>query len=77
MSKIYVNQTSLKIRLTTGVDISSAITKQIRYVKPDGTTGNLTATEESAEEGIIYYICTSDDEWLNQSGEWSFYAYII
>ena len=77
MGKIYTNQTSLKIRLTTGVDIDGALTKEIRYIKPDGTTGAKDAEPEDVATGIIFYnFVKADSELLDQVGRWKFYAYI-
>jgi hypothetical protein len=78
MSKIFVDQTSLRIILTTGVVIpSEAITKEIRYRKPDGTTGSLTATVQDPVNGILYYDLTLNSTLLDQEGEWSFWSYVV
>ena len=74
MSKVYKNQTSLRVRLTLGVDITDAIVKQIKYQKPSGIVGYWNATVEDATEGIIYYDITTND--INEAGQWKFWAYI-
>jgi len=76
MGNVFTDQTYLKIRLTAGVDITSCITKEIHYVKPDGTTGALTATVENAATGIIYYDVPMSSTLLDQAGNWKFWAYI-
>ena len=77
MGKIYKNQTSLRIKLTTGVDITDAKTLQIKYIKPEGDTGTLTATENTAATGIIHYDIKTTDTWFDESGDWEFYAYVV
>ena len=77
MGKVFTSQTSFKVRLTTGVDITNAITKEIRYIKPDGTTGAVDAEVEDDITGIIYYTFVKGDTGLlDQIGRWKFYAYI-
>ena len=75
MSKIYNGQSSLRIKLTTGVDITGATTKQIKYKKPGGTTGAWDTTVESATTGVIYYDIQDGD--IDESGYWTFWAYIV
>jgi len=74
MSKIYKDQTSLQIKLTTNVDLSDATTLLIKYEKPDGTLGSFTASVSDASEGIIYYNVVTDD--LDLEGDWKFWAYV-
>ena len=63
-----------KIILSVGVDISAATTRQIKYRKPDGTTGAWTAIEESTTS--ISYTTTAVTD-LNISGTWQLQAYVI
>jgi len=75
MGKIYLNQSSLRLKLVTGVDITGASVTQIKYKKPDGeTTGTFTATVEDAGAGSIYYDFADDE--LDQAGNWLFWAFI-
>ena len=75
MSNIFVGQSSLRIQLTTGVDITGATALAIKYKKPDNTTGSWTATEGTAATGIIYYDLTATTD-LDVAGVWTFWAYI-
>jgi hypothetical protein len=75
MSKIYKGQSSLRIRLTTGVDITSASELLIKYRKPGGTLGDWTATSEDDVAGIIFYDLVIDD--LDETGNWIFWAHVI
>lgn len=78
MNKIYSKQESLRIRLTTGVDIAEATTTKIKYRKPDGTKGEWGAEVEDATKGIIYYDVkkTVSEADIDQAGVWKFWAYI-
>ena len=77
MSKIFVDQTYLRIILTTNVDITSARTTEIHYKKPDGTIGQLTALVQDPVDGVIYYDLDSDDTLLDTRGPWKFWAYVV
>ena len=74
MSKIYLEQSALRIKLTAGVDITGALEKEIRYRKPNGTEGAWTAEESVAATGVIYYDLTGTE--LDAAGIWKFWAYI-
>lgn len=73
---IFKNQTYLRIQLTTGVNITSALETKIYYEKPDGEKGNVDATVSDATMGIIYYDLIVDNSILDQIGSWRFWAYI-
>ena len=75
MSNIYVGQSALRIQLTVGQDITSALALKIKYKKPDGTTGSWTATEKTAATGVIYYDVVEITE-LDPKGTWTFWAYV-
>lgn len=73
MGRIYKNQTALRISLDTKADLSTATAQVIKYKKPDGTSGQFTATNGGS--GVIYYqVANSSD--LDQAGRWSFWAYL-
>ena len=74
MSTIFVNQSKLRLQLTTGVDITDATSLLIKYKKPDGTAGSWTATSSDDDTGVIYYDFTDGE--LSASGVWTFWAYI-
>jgi hypothetical protein len=76
MSKIFKLQTALKIRLTANINITSALSVKIEYVKPSGTTGSLNALVESAATGIIYFDVLKNSDLINEIGIWKFWAYI-
>ncbi len=74
MGKVYLNQSSLRIHLTTGVDITGAVTKKIKYVKPDGTAGEWTAQIDDPTAGSIYYDLSGTE--LDQTDTWTLWAWI-
>ena len=72
-SKIYLNQSNLKLILDTQVLIAGATLLEIRFIKPDGTTGHFDAVEENATS--ISYELTGVE--LDLTGIWTFWAYVI
>ena len=74
MGKVYLNQSSLRIQLTTNVDITGATETLIKYKKPSGTTGQWTAQVEAAGDGIIYYDLTGTE--LDEIDTWTLWAYV-
>ena len=74
--KIYKGQTALNIVLDTGMDLSTATSALIKYLKPDKTEGSWAATVDSpATAGKISYEIASASD-LDQSGGWKMWAYI-
>lgn len=71
---VFVGALGKKIVLNVGVDISAATTRQIKYEKPDGTTGYWTAVEESTTS--ISYTTTAATD-LDDKGNWKLQAYIV
>ena len=75
MGKIYLNQDSLRIQLTTDVDITAATVTQIKYKKPvSGDTGVWNAVVLDPGDGVIYYDLTGTE--LDEVGTWTFWAYV-
>lgn len=74
MSKIYKNQSSLQIQLTLGVDISTATSCIIKYIKPSGTTGSWAATTVTAATGVVKYDLVSTE--LNEVGQWRIWGFV-
>ncbi len=72
MSKIYQNQESLRLTLQTGVDISAATARLIKYIKPGDVEGSFSATLSGTTD--IYYDFAADD--LDLVGDWVFWAFI-
>lgn len=62
---IYKNQAYITIELETGVDLTSASAEVILYKKPNGNTGEWTATVSGTK--LTYEFAEGD---LNQAGTW-------
>jgi hypothetical protein len=75
MGKIYVGQTKLRIVRTCNVDITGATARKIKYIKPSGTAGELTATELTAATGDIYFDVVSTTT-VDEPGSWITWAYV-
>jgi hypothetical protein len=76
MSKIFKDQTHLRIRLTTGVSIVGAKETKIYYLKPEGAIGSVDASVYDPATGIIYYDLLTTPSLLNEVGAWRFWSYI-
>jgi len=63
----FVNDT-IRINIDTNIDLSGYATLQIRYQKPDGTTGCWNATICATDNTHMYYDTVIGD--LDQVGEW-------
>jgi hypothetical protein len=74
MGKIYLNQSSLRIQLTTNVDITGATARLIKYKKPSGATGSWIAQPGDLGAGVIYYDLTGTE--LNETGTWVLWAHV-
>ena len=74
MNKIYVNQSALRIQLDTSQDVSDATVTQIKYIKPDGSTGSWNASASSSDDSLIYYDLTGTE--LDTAGRWTIWAYV-
>lgn len=80
MGKVFVGQTNLKLVLETNIDLTGALTKEIRYRKPDSTEVlTLIAANEGVSTAgkIAYTFLAADTEKLDISGAWYFWAYIV
>lgn len=70
---VYVGQTALRIQLNTFTDLTSAIAS-IRFIKPDGISGQWTAEIQNVPRGVIYYDVQTGD--IDQEGTWKIWAFI-
>lgn len=72
MNTIYSGQSSLRIDLDTGVDLSTASSVLIKYRKPDGITGSWTATASTTK---ARYDVTSTSTF-DVAGIWTVWAFV-
>lgn len=71
MGKVYVGQTSLRLKFITSVDITDAVCK-IKYKKPNGELGTWSGIIMDPDRGIFYYDVQNGD--LDQAGDWILWA---
>lgn len=76
MGQIFVAQTNLKFVVSVDQNITGAITTKIKYIKPNGDTGEWVATITNATTGEITYIVAAANI-LDQYGTWILWAYIV
>lgn len=72
-SHIYKDQPYTLV-LETDTDLSTASTKQIKWVAPSGATGLWTATLVAGSTTKIYYVISGAAN--NESGKWTFRAWV-
>lgn len=70
---VYKNAVGLTIIAECGISIAAATTRQIKYRKPDGTTGAWTAAQYSTTS--IYYNTVAGD--LDFVGDLQIQAYVV
>lgn len=71
---IFINS-SLKLIIPTGQNLTSATSPKIYYRKPDGTESSVTATSESpATDGKLSFEFTTE---IDVAGEWRFWGEVI
>lgn len=75
MSKIYVGQTDIVIKLTVNKNISGSLQTRIMYENPQGVIGFFNATIENPTLGVLKYLAQNNE--LNVVGTWTFWAEII
>ena len=74
MGRIYQGQTSLRLVLRTYVDLTGFQLATIRFLKPDGTAGELDAGVPVPAEGLVCHEFGEGE--LDASGWWRFWAFV-
>jgi hypothetical protein len=74
MTRIYTGQSALRITLKTYTNLEGIISAVIKYRKPDGTAGELSAGIADSAKGIIFHECVEGE--IDLSGWWTFWAFI-
>jgi hypothetical protein len=70
---VYKNSIGIKLIAECGTDITAATTRQIKYRKPDGTSGAWTAVQETGTS-ISYTVVSGD---IDFTGDLQIQAYVI
>lgn len=73
MARIIQGQ-DFRLWVSVKADITGQSSALIKYQKPGGTTGDFTATVFEENPGRIYY--DVQDTENDESGEWTFWAYV-
>ncbi len=76
MSKIFKNQSALRIQLTCDQSIVGASVRRIYYEKPSGIEGYWAAIAGDTSDGTVYYDVV-DTTILDEAGTWKFWVYIV
>ncbi len=72
MGRIYRGQSALRISARTFVDLEGILSCEIRFTKPDGSTGGFPAGVRDSLAGIIGHELVGGE--LDQGGWWTFWA---
>jgi hypothetical protein len=72
MKKIFSGQSSLRIIVKTGIDLTYADTASIKYAKPNGTRGTFIAGVLDRTKGTIVHECLAGE--IDMAGWWVFWA---
>jgi hypothetical protein len=68
---VFLNDIGTLINVDVGSDITGATVHQIKYIKPDGSSGNWDATVSTQ-----YLQYTTADGDLDELGDWEVQAYV-
>ena len=75
MGRIFKGQTSLRLVLKTFADLSGARSAAVRYAKPGGEVGELSAGVPVPEDGLL---CHDFEEGeLDEAGWWRFWSFVV
>jgi hypothetical protein len=74
MAHIFKGQSALRITLKTFTDLEGVISAVIKYLKPNGKTGEFTAAVGDMEKGVIFHECIEGE--IDVSGWWAFWAFV-
>jgi len=74
MGRIYRGQSALRITVKTFINLEEMAEAIIKYRKPNGVCGELTAGVSDEAKGTIFHECIEGE--LDVSGWWSFWAFV-
>ena len=74
MGRIFKGQTALRIVLRTFTDLEDVMSVAIKYRKPNGKAGELSAAVVDAVKGVIFHECIEGE--IDASGWWIFWAFV-
>jgi hypothetical protein len=74
MARIFKGQSALRLTVKTFNDLEGIVSAVIKYRKPDGTTGEVSAGVGDEAKGVIFHECIEHE--LDMTGWWAFWAFI-
>jgi hypothetical protein len=74
MNRIYRGQSALRITVKTFTDLEGISSAVIKYRKPDGSTGELSAGVGDMAKGVIFHECIEGE--IDMAGWWVLWAFI-
>ena len=74
MGKIFKGQSALRITAKTFCDLEGIENAVIKYCKPNGKAGELSAAVGDTANGVIFHECIEGE--IDVSGWWAFWAFI-
>jgi len=74
MGRIFKGQTALRIVLKTFTDLEDVLSVAIKYRKPNGKVGELSAAVGDAVKGVIFHEVIEGE--IDVSGWWVFWAFV-
>jgi hypothetical protein len=75
MSRIHKGQSALQLTVKTFTDLEGIISAVIRYRKPDGSAGELSAGVGDTAKGVVFHECIEGE--IDLAGWWAFWAFIM
>jgi hypothetical protein len=74
VNKVYCGQSALRITVKTFTDLEGIISAGIKYRKPDGSAGELSAGVGDGGKGVIFQECIEGE--IDMAGWWAFWAFV-
>ena len=74
MSKIFKEQSALRITVKTFTDLEDVETAVIKFCKPDGSTGEFAAAVGDTARGVVFHEVIEGD--IDACGWWTFWAFV-
>lgn len=76
MGKIYKNQTKVELEVTVNQNITGATTKEIKYKKPSGATGEWPAESIDDSLGVLEKLIFLATDW-DETGDWTLWGHVV
>jgi hypothetical protein len=72
--RIFAGQSALRIVVKCYCELEGIVSAVIKFRKPDGETGELTAAVLDEEKGVLTHECVEGE--IDLSGWWAFWAFV-